>query len=480
VNIQFVGQLVFDFLGRLPVLVEAVEEHVSTDAGLLPIRQFDQRLGATAGFVAQLRDGRVGGTHTVLEMVRQRVFGILAGYEDQNDHDTLRSDGVFKLIAGRRPDAEHLASQPTLSRLENAVTAADLLRLEDWFLEQFVRSFDEPPAQLTLDIDVFDDPTHGQQQLTFYNGFYEQYQYLVRVITCAENDLVVFPLLLYGKADPALGVIQDLTRVVQRLRALWPDLRIIVRADAGYARPGFYEACEALAVEYTISLPQNPVLQRLSDATLQEAATTFLQTGQPQRLFTAFEYQAESWSQPRWVVVKCEVNEQGPNRRAVVTNRPGARVTPQGAYDGYTDRGESENRNKELKCDLKTDRLSDHRYLANVFRLMMHTLAHNLLVRLRHWVADPPPVPGVAGDLPLEARQAQHKRRYFNRRRAADPLGEGHADTWRTQLIKVGARLVVRARHIRVLLSRDWPYYEQYLAVSRAVLAFPARALDSG
>jgi Transposase DDE domain group 1 len=430
--------------------------------------------------VAQLRDGRVGGTHTLLEMVRQRVFGILAGYEDQNDHDTLRSDGVFKLIAGRHPDSADLASQPTLSRLENAVTAADLLRLEDWFLEQFVRSFDQPPAQLTLDIDVFDDPTHGQQQLTFYNGFYEQYQYLVRVITCAENDLVVFPVLLYGKADPALGVIQDLTGVVQRLRALWPDLRIIVRADAGYARPGFYEACEALHAEYTISLPQNPVLQRLSDATLQEAATAFLLTGQPQRLFTAFEYQAESWRQPRWVVVKCEVNEQGPNRRAVVTNRPGARVTPQGAYDGYTDRGESENRNKELKCDLKTDRLSDHRYLANVFRLMMHTLAHNLLVRLRRLVASPPPLPRVEGDLPLEARNAQQKRRYFNQRRTADPLGEGHADTWRTQLIKVGARLVVRARHIRVLISRAWPYYARYLAVSRAVLAFTPPALDSG
>ena len=478
--IQSVGQLVFDFLGRWPVLVEAVEERVSTDAGLLPIRQFDERLGWTRSFAAQLRDGRVGGMHTLLEMVRQRVFGILAGYEDQNDHDALRSDGVFKLLAGRRPDAEHLASQPTLSRLENAVTAADLLRLEDWFLEQFVQSFNQPPAQLTLDIDVFDDPAHGQQQLTFYNGFYEQYQYLVRVITCAENDAVVFPVLLYGKADPALGIIPDLERVVRRLRELWPDLRIIVRADAGYARPGFYEACEALAVEYTISLPQNAVLQRISDATLQAAATAFLETDQPQRLFTAFEYQAESWHQPRWVVVKCEVNEQGPNRRAVVTNRPGARVTPQGAYNGYTDRGESENRNKELKCDLKTDRLSDHRYLANVFRLMMHTLAHNLLVRLRRLVASPPPVPAVEGDLPLEARDARQKRRYFNQRRAADPLGEGHADTWRTQLIKVAARIIVRARHIRVLISRAWPYYEQYLAVSRAILAFTPPALNSG
>lgn len=238
-NIQSVGQVVFEFLSDVRVEVEAVEERLSSDAGLVPIREFDRRLGWTEDFAAQVYDGRCGGMHTVLEMIRQRVFGILAGYEDQNDHDTLRSDGVFKLIAGRAPDGLDLASQPTLSRLENAVTAADLLRLEEWFLARFIGSFDAPPAELTLDIDVFDDPTHGQQQLTFFHGFYEQYQYLVRVITCAENDLVVFPVLLHGTAHPALGVRQDVERVVARLRAVWPDVRIRVRADSGYAVPAF-------------------------------------------------------------------------------------------------------------------------------------------------------------------------------------------------------------------------------------------------
>jgi hypothetical protein len=209
VNIHSVEQVVFDFLGSLPVQVEVVEEQLSSDAGLLPLRQFDERLGWTEGFAAQIRDDRQGQTHAVVEMVRQRVFGILAGYEDQNDHDTLRSDSIFKLVAGRRPDDLDLASQPTRLRLENSVTASDLLRLEEWFLPQFIRSFAEPPTELTLDIDVFDDPTHGQQQLTFFHGFYEQYQYLVRVITCAENDLVVFPVLLHGTARAA----RDLRRL---------------------------------------------------------------------------------------------------------------------------------------------------------------------------------------------------------------------------------------------------------------------------
>jgi hypothetical protein len=197
-------------------------------------------------------------------------------------------------------------------------------------------------------------------------------------------------------------------------------------------------------------------------------------------LFTAFEYQAQTWPGPRWVVVKCEANARGTNRRAVVSNRPGARVLPQATYDEYADRGESENRNKELKCELSADRLSDHRYLANCFRLHMHTLACNLLVRLRRLVADPPAPPPVEPDLPLEARSPRDKRKHFNQRRKADPLGEGHACTWRTMLIKVAARIVVSARRVRVLLSGSWPFWSFYQKVSEAVLAFTPPPLSSG
>jgi Transposase DDE domain group 1 len=477
VSIQSVLRLEYDFLP--PIDVEPVEEQVTSDAGLLPIRQFDEWLGWSAGFAAQVHDKRCGGTHTILEMIRQRVFGIVAGYEDQNDHDTLRSDGVFKLLAGRLPDDDDLASQPTLSRLENSVTAGDLLRLQDWFLEKFIESFDEPPRSLTLDIDTFDDPTHGQQHLTFYHGFYGQQQYLARVITCAENDLVVFPVLLHGTARPTLGALDDVRRVVARLRREWPAVPIHLRADSGFAGPESYETWEELDMVYTIGLGMNEVLKRASEPTLNSARAAWEQTHQPQRQFVAFDYQAGTWKQPRWVVVKCEAHVQGTNRRAVVTNRPGARVVPQGAYDEYADRGESENRNKELKCELKADRLSDHRYRANLFRLMMHTLAYNLLVRLRRLV-EAPPKPPKDPELPLEARTARQKRSYFNQRRQADPLGEGHACTWRTQLIKVGARIVVTKRRIRVLLSSAWPFWHHFTTVSQAVLALGRLALDSG
>jgi hypothetical protein len=462
----------YDLLRRTAVEILPVNEQITSDAGLLPIRDLDERLGWTAGFAARMHDSRVAPLHTVVEMVRQRVFGILAGYEDQNDHDALRGDAVFKIVAGRRPDGHDLASQPTLSRLENAVTASELLQLEDWFIDEFIASFAEPPRELTLDIDAFDDPTHGAQQLTFFHGYYSQYQYQPVVITCAENDQVALPVLLYGTAHAATATLEDLRRVIVRLRAAFPDVRIHVRADSGFGSPKIHQACDELAVQFTVGVGMNTALKRYSDETLAAAVSAWEQTGEPQRRFVAFEYQAATWPTPRWVVVKCEANAQGTNRRAVATNRPGARVSPQGAYDEYADRGESENRNKELKCELKADRLSDHRYMANLFRLMMHTLACNLLARLRRLVADPPaPLPSP-DDLPPEARKPREKRREFNRRRQTDPLGEGHASTWRTQLIKVGARIVVTSRRVRVLISTAWPFWSQLAKVTRAVQTF--------
>ena len=172
---------------------------------------------------------------------------------------------------------------------------------------------------------------------------------------------------------------------------MWPDVQISLRGDSGFATPKTYTLCEELRVDYTLGLAMNAVLKRHSEELLQEALRKYEETGQPQRLFTAFWYQAASWSQARWTIIKAEAHAQGTNRRAVVTNRPGATVLPQATYDEYTERGESENRNKELKCGLQADRLSDHRYMANLFRLYLHAAAANLLVRLRGVVADPPP-----------------------------------------------------------------------------------------
>ena len=521
-NQQCVWQEVLDFATK-PIVVEPVAARLSVDAGLLPVRQLDEAIGFTKPFAAALADDRGGArlTHSFLEMTRSRIYGILAGYEDCNDHDALRCDAVFKLLAGRMPDDADLASQPTLSRFENAIGPASLFRLEDVLLEEFFHSFTEPPTRLTFDVDVFDDPTHGQQQLTFFHGFYEQYQYLPRVLTCAENDMVVMAALLYGTARPGLGVEDDLAKLVTRIRERWPTVRILIRADSGFAAPAFYDCCERLAIDYTIGLGMNSVLKVRSEELLKEAVRRFegsprprpadlenqpdsqiaspraapaedaagahAQPGQPQRLFTAFEHQAASWPAPRWVVVKCEANAQGTNRRAIVTNRPGAYVLPGAAYDEYAERGESENRNKELKCGLRADRLSCHRFMANYFRLYLHCAAANLLVRLRHVVANPPAAPRPTDSAaarvadqpepaPLPANQlgGTDRKRYFNQRRLADPLGEGQPNTWRMLLFKVAAEVVTSTRRVCVRLSGAWPYLNFYRQVCAAVRRFAA------
>ena len=473
--IQSAWQVSFAFMGSKPVVIEPRRAALSSDAGLLPIRQLDEQLGLTKQLAEALEDLRDPDQieHTVAEMTRMRVYGILADYADQNDHDVLRQDPVFKLLAGRSPEGNDLASQPTLSRFENMINIPSLWRLRDVL-------FATPPQRVTLDIDVFDDPTHGQQQLTFFHGYYDQYQYLPRAITCAENDGVVMVSLLHGTAHAALGVEDDLPYLVQRLRAVWPDVRIVLRADSGFAVPKMYRLCEELRLDYTLGLGMNAVLKRHSEDLLAEAVRRYEETGQPQRLFCAFWYQAESWPYPRWTIVKAEAHAQGTNRRAVVSNRAGAWLLPEAAYDDYVQRGESENRNKELKCGLAADRLSDHRFLANYFRLYLHTAAANLLVRLRQVVADPPS-PSGEQDLPVEALAGKDRRDYFNQRRERDPLGEGHPCTWRTRLIKVAAEITVRSRRVLVRLSACWPYLDHYRQVAEAVLRFrPTPSLNTG
>jgi hypothetical protein len=480
--IQSAWQKAFTFYAAKPVVVEPIDARMTSDAGLLPIRQFDEQIGLSAQFAAALNDPRYQPfvDHSFIEMVRARMYGILADYEDQNDHDSLRKDPVFKLIAGRSPEDDDLASQPTLSRFENAVDIPSLFRLRDVFIDQFIASFSQAPRHLTFDSDVFDDPTHGQQQLTFFHGYYEQYQYLTRLITCAENDQVVMAQVLFGTAAPTLGADDDLEYLVGRLRAVWPDVQIEIRADSGFGVPVMFDACERLRLTYTFGERLNAVLKARSDDLLAQAVAAYEQTGQPQRLFTAFWYRAGSWPAARWTVVKAEAHAQGTNRRVVVTNRPGAFVLPGAAYDGYADRGESENRNKELKCGLKADRLSDHRFLANYFRLYLHCAAHNLLVRLRRATALPLPLEAPPADIPDEALAGRPRRGHHNRRRERDPLGEGQPCTWQTRLIKVAARVLVSSRRILVQLSGSWPYLDHYRRISAAVLNLASLPRPSG
>jgi hypothetical protein len=447
-----------DFFTK-PIHVELSEAPLTSDAGLLLLRQFDHRLGFTQRFAGALHDPRDPGRieHSFLDMTRMRIFGLLAGYEDQNDHDTLRTDPVFKLLADRPPDGDPLASQPTLSRFENRVDIPSLWRLRDVLIDQFIASFAEPPITLTFDLDAVDDPAHGHQQLTLFHGYYEQYQYLPLVITCAQTDDLIVLSLRHGTATASLGADDDLEYLVGRVRAAWPNVRIRVRGDCGFGVPRMHELCDRLDVIYTFGQSANAVLQRETDALLAEAVRRWDETHEPQRLFTGFWYQAGTWDRPRWVIAKCEAQAQGTNRRFITTNRPGGEVYPGAAYDEYAMRGESENRNKEFKCGLGMDRLSDHRFVANYFRLYLHAAAMNLLTRLRREVADPPPRSPADG-VPVGALPEPERKRYQNARRRHDPLGEGQPGTWRVMVIKVAAAVVVSCRRVVIRLSGSWPH----------------------
>jgi hypothetical protein len=310
-----------------------------------------------------------------------------------------------------------------------------------------------------------------------------------------------------GNVPAALGADDDLAYLVTRLRQVWPDVALHFRGDCGFGVPAVYDVCERLRVSYTFGLSTNAVLQRETEGLLAEAVSAYERERQaarqqdpprpaaPSRLFAGFWYQAGTWSQPRWVVAKAEANDRGTNRRFMETNRPEAAVLPGPTYDEDVGRGESGNRNKEFKCDLAMDQLSDHRFVANYFRLYLHAAAMNLLVRLRRFIAEPLPalapqaeavpapsqpdpaaLPADEPGVPAEAVTGAARQRHFRLRRQRDQLGEGHPCTWRTLLIKVAAEVVVRTRRIVVRLSSSWPHLDWYRRVCerlRAPLPIP-------
>jgi hypothetical protein len=257
--------------------------------------------------------------------------------------------------------------------------------------------------------------------------------------------------------------IEQLTNAVQRLA---DEVRL--------AREVMDDVCEELRLTYTFGFTMNPVLQWHTEELLEKVRTQFAETQQPQREFTCWPYQAQTWLGPRCLIVKVEANAEGTNRRAVITNRPGGPILPAGSYEEYANRGESENRHKELKRKLHGDRLSDHRFLANYFRLLMHALAYNFLVCQRRLIANPPDVPQELDEdvaPPAEALAGRRRRQYFNHRRERDALGEGHITTWRTRIIKVAAEVVTSTRRIVLRLSSTWPHLKLFEQVAKAVLS---------
>ena len=400
-------QLLFPPLAGHTVRADFEGGALSSDFGALLLRGIDRQIGFTERLAAAVRDKRHPSyiDHTLRDLFAQRIYQIASGYADGNDANSLRHDPMFKLSVERVPldPAQDLASAPPFSRLEHSVTRPDLYRLTHAFVDHFIASYPEPPAAIVLDLDHSEDPTHGQQELTFYNHHYQSYCYLPLFIFEGTSHALVTACLRPGKRPPGAENAMILVRLLAYLRRHWPSTHILVRGDSHFATP---EVMEVIAhrrwIDFVFGLAGNAVLLRQATPVMQEARDLFRQrTALAQaygeslppssRIYEEFPYAAASWAQPWRVIVKAEVMAAGDNPRFVVTSL--AEPSPQQVYEElYCARGKCENDIKAVKCDLHSDRTSATTFLANATRLLLacgayvlhhalrtHTLAHTAL-----------------------------------------------------------------------------------------------------
>jgi hypothetical protein len=413
---------------------------LTSDAGGLLLREVDHRCGLIDALADCLTDPRDPArvVHDQRTMLAQRIFGVALGYEDLNDHATLRTDPLFSVLAEQSPAMttgtldSPLASPPTLCRLENRVDRAALVRMAQVFVEQFIASFDSPPSELILDVDATDDPVHGTQEGRFFHGYYGGYCFLPLYVFCGERLLAAY--LRPSNIDAAKHSRAILKLLVQRLRQVWPNVRIILRGDSGFCRWRLMRWCDRHGVDYVLGLARNPVLERTTEPFMRAAEEQFLATQQKVRNFHDLRYAAATWDRARRVIVKAERLREGPNVRFVVTSltdRDAAAI-----YDGlYTARGEMENRIKEQQLALFADRTSCHDFLANQFRLLLSSAAYVLIEHLRRTAL------------------------------AQTDLACAQAGTIRLKLFKVAARVVVSVRRVVLHLSSAYPLRELFTRV---------------
>ena len=370
---------------------------LTSDGGLPWLAEADQALGLCAAVAERVPAWRRRAVqHSLDSLVRQRVFQIACGYADQNDADTLRTDPLLKLVCGRLPESgAALASQPTFSRLENAVDRRAIEAVADALGEIYLRERGRagPPERIRIDLDGTDDPAHGEQEGVAYHGYYRQHMYHPLLVFDSDTGQAITAVLRPGNAHASRFVVLVLRRVLRRLRAVWPDVAVEIRADSGFATPRLFAWCAANEVAYTIGIGTNPRLAALAAPLLAAAqAHSDAAGGAKVRLVGDAPYQAGTWPHPRRVVIKAEILAKGPNIRCVVTSQP-PDVPPRTVYDAYVGRGTAENGPiKDLKNALQADRLSDHRFWANHFRLLLHLAAYWLLDTLRRWLAEAAPV----------------------------------------------------------------------------------------
>lgn len=444
---------------------------VTSDGGGILLKEVDDRFQFLSRFAACFTDHRDPDLieHPLVDLLKQRVFGLCLGYEDLIDHDTLRHDALFAVLVGKadptgqtrspRDQGKSLAGKSTLNRLELTPVGADadsrykkitanLHGVQQFFVEAFLAQHATPPERIVLDVDATDDPLHGHQLGKFFHGYYDNYCYLPLYVFCGDHPLLA--LLRPSDIDEALGTVKHLARIVARIREVWPKTQIVIRADGGFCRDAILSWCERNRVEYVIGLPKNSRLIRVIGKELHEASELCQQTGQPARVFKDFTYRTKkSWSSERRVIGKAEHLPKGANPRFVVTSLSAEEFDARTVYEvEYCARGDMENRIKEQQLMLFADRTSCRTMRANQLRLALSTVAYIVLRSLREF--------GLQ----------------------ETPLAKAQVDTIRWKLLKIGAVVRVTVRKVWIALSEAYPWQDVFAQVYHHLTAWrPAATL---
>jgi hypothetical protein len=408
--------------------------NMSSDAGVMLLSEVDRKLGLTQAAAPHIADPRnpLLITHAVRDMLRQRIYGLALGWEDLNDHGALRQDIAMQTAVG--VDRE-VASAPTLCRLENWADRQAAWGLHQVLVDQFIASFKSAPEELILDFDATDNPLYGQQESRFFHGYYDSYCYLPLYVFCGQQLLCCY--LRPSRIDGAKHSAAILRLLVKRLRAAWPQVRIVFRGDSGFCRARIINYCERSEVNYIVGLARNPRLQHITEFLELSMKDEFERTKIKQREVGEFMYAAQSWPTERRVITRLEYGEQGNNPRYIVTNLSGP---AQQLYDEvYCQRGEAENRIKEAQVGLFATRTSCQHLQSNQLRMLLAALGYVLIERLRALALQ-----GTA-------------------------LATAQVDTLRIKLLKVAAVITRNTRRIRLYLTSNWASADIFEHAARAL-----------
>ena len=429
----------FSRVQRRELIADFAGGRLTSDAGSVLLREVEKKTDLFSRIDRIITDPRVPEkiTHQQRTLLAQRIMAIAMGYEDVNDHGTLRTDPALQVAASLAPEEDQpLGSPSTLSRLENRITRQELVEMNALLVELFIESHDEAPEEIILDFDATDDPTHGNQEKSFFHGYYDHYCFLPLYVFCDQQLLCAY--LRPSRLDGATHAWAILSLLVKRFREVWPEVRIVFRGDSGFCRRKMLNWCEKNDVDYIVGIGKNERLKEMSLFWTDAAETQYLLTNEKQRLFGEISYAAGTWNKERRVIVKAEYTDKGSNPRFVVTNLQGA---PKSLYDDiYCARGEMENRIKEQQLYLFADRTSCHEFYANQFRLLLSSFAYVLFEALRReFLAD-------------------------------TPLDRAQVSTIRLKLLKVAARVVVSVRRIVFHLASSYPYRSLFAQIAGALL----------